>query len=114
MALAAQKPRRALAGLETGLASARNIRDQEGVLALTRHAAVICSHLGDPKRAVGFYEEAQSIDSDDPYLCLAVGRLRLEMNQPEEARLAFAAALGLGQKRSDTEVIQVATELLRQ
>ncbi len=113
LAFAAQDPQRAMTELESGLAYARSIGDQQGVLALARHAAVICSQLGDPTRAVEFYEEAQSLDSGDPYLFLAIGHLRHELKQPEEAWAAFAAALRLAQEMNDAELIGIATDLLR-
>jgi tetratricopeptide (TPR) repeat protein len=114
LALGASEPRKALAELDSGLEKARSEGDAQGLSSLARHAAIFCVHLGDARRALGYYEEAQRFEGEDPYLYVASGNLRRELGELNEAEAAFRRVLGLALQQSDADLVTLARYVLEQ
>jgi tetratricopeptide (TPR) repeat protein len=114
LALGASEPRKALAELDSGLEEARSEGDTQGTSSLARHAATLCVHLGDIRRALGYYEEAQRFESDDPYVYVASGNLRRELGELDEAEAAFRRVLELALQQNDADLVTLARHVLEQ
>ena len=114
LAFSATEPSKALTELESGLVNARAVNDIAGISSLARHAAVLCVRMGDARRALEYYDEAQRFDRDEPYLYLAIGNLRRELSEIEAAKAAFARALELAREQKEAELATLAQDLLNQ
>src|SRR6266511_770020 len=108
LALAASQPRKALEILDSGIARARAISDSASTSRLASHAAVIAEQSGELERATQYYADALEGEPTDPYLYIALGSLKLRLNNVSEAKSAFERALNLGNATGAQEVIEVA------
>jgi tetratricopeptide (TPR) repeat protein len=94
----------ALACLERGLRTARELRDNEAISSLARHAGLQSYHLRDFQRSVAYYREALTSKPIDGWLYLALAEAYDAMGEAGDARQALADALATAVKRRDHEL----------
>jgi tetratricopeptide (TPR) repeat protein len=108
LALAEAHPEEALALLDAGIQDAREASQAEQVSRFARHAGVICDHLGDLDRTLGYYDQALRGDPDDELLHLARAGILERAGQHSEAEAAFAEAERLARLKADLDVASAA------
>ena len=106
--MAQAAPDRALEVLEDGLIEARGVVDPSEISAVVIHAAVICDHLGDLGRTLGYYEEAIVGKPDDGYLHFATGDVLRRLGDQAGARSRFTRSLELAEEQGDRELVDLA------
>ena len=110
LALASASPQQALSLLEERLTKSRASGDRQSVHSLARNAGIVCTGLGDPRRAIAYYEEAVSAAPEDAYLHLARGDLHRRLGEHDAAATAFALCLEQATEQGDLEMIDVASK----
>lgn len=110
LALAARSPPEALNLLEEALETARRGAQRESIHVLARNAGVVCTGLGDFRRAIRYYEEALSSVPGDASLHLARGDLLRRLGEYDEAAGAFVRALEHAARQGDSEMMDIASK----
>lgn len=111
LALASANPQQALSLLEERLTKSRASGDRESVHSLARNAGIVCAAgLGDPRRAIAYYEEAVSAAPEDASLHLARGDLHRQLGEHDAAATAFARSLEQATEQGDLEMIDMASK----
>ncbi len=98
------QPNEAIARLEHGLKTARELQDAEAISSLARHAGLLSFSIGDEQQAIAYYEEALALGPRDAYLYLALSEAYVALKQAESVRASLARALELAIEANDTEL----------
>jgi tetratricopeptide (TPR) repeat protein len=112
LALADSKSEEARTALAAGLVEARRSGDKQGIVALARHAALLCERANELVEALTYYDEALQHEPNDAYLHYGAGNVRRTLGQRDSARAAFLNSLELGRQQADDDIIGIASSAL--
>jgi Flp pilus assembly protein TadD len=112
MSIAKDDPGQAVSILDAALRDAKQRQDVVSISKLARHAGAICEHLGQARRAVGYYQLALEGDVENVSLCIALGGVHRQLGEQVDARNAFSRGLELARDQNNEEWARVAADAL--
>jgi hypothetical protein len=99
LALADSNSEEARTALAAGLVDARRSGDKQGIVALARHAALLCERANELVEALAYYDEALRHEPNDAYLHYGAGNARRMLGQRDRRGPDFSIASSLGVSR---------------
>jgi tetratricopeptide (TPR) repeat protein len=76
----------ALRLLDDAIAMAMREQENQWVLTLSHHAAVLANFLGDPEREKNYYQESLSFNPENPSALLGLAKVAKKQREPEVAK----------------------------